>query len=280
MATAMDEMHSQHPDLPQHVTECTGGYPDGVCDITKGTTSRTLLVVHFVLLSAAQIITAVPSLVKVRVNTLPHSLFPFFYRLWFVPNIFTLSPGMEGFGWNHEWDMSNILLGAAAHWSSSGVKWILALDEHCGPTLPKVTFTNGRPLVAIPSWANSEQDVQYNQDYYSIKHMSKFLLSQGASHAANTTTTAAAAAAAVDGSSSAYGSTVRVATAVKSSDGTNTNNLILESFLNEKTHLVIVIAMNKDHSNALDIHLTQGEEVSFADSLPPFSTKVYQWVKK
>jgi len=188
---------------------------------------------------------------------------------------------MEGFGWNHEWDMSNILLGAAAHWSSSGVKWILALDEHCGPTLPKVTFTNGRPLVAIPSWANSEQDIQYNQDYYSIKHMSKFLLSPGASHAANTTTITAGAA--LDGGpSAADGSTVRVGTAVKPTDGTNsdTNNLILESFFNEKTHLVTVIAMNKDHSKALDIHLTQGEEVSFADSLPPFSTKVYQWIKK
>ncbi len=182
---------------------------------------------------------------------------------------------MEGFGWNHEWDMSNILLGAAAHWSSSGVKWILALDEHCGPTLPKVTFTNGRPLVAIPSWANTEQDIQYNQDYYSIKHMSKFLLSQGASHTSNTTTTAA-----VDGFSVTNGSTVRVGTAVKPSDGTNTNNLILECFLNEKTHLVTVIAMNKDHSNALAIQVTQGEDVSFADSLPPFSTKVYQWVKK
>jgi glucosylceramidase len=64
MATAMDQMHNAFPQYDQHVTECTGGYPNGVCDINKG---------------------------------------------------------MDSFGWNHEWDMSNILLGAAAHWSSSGV---------------------------------------------------------------------------------------------------------------------------------------------------------------
>lgn len=38
MANAMDQLHAQYPHLPQHVTECTGGYPDGVCDITKGST--------------------------------------------------------------------------------------------------------------------------------------------------------------------------------------------------------------------------------------------------
>ena len=195
----------------------------------------------------------------------------YFLYLQYLPR----TPGMEGFGWNHEWDMSNILLGAAAHWSSNEVKWILALDEHCGPTLPKVTFTNGRPLVAIPSWASAEKDIQYNQDFYSIKHMSKFLVS-GASQAGNTTATAGA----VGGTSSSAGSTVRVGTAIKPSDGTDTSNLILESFYNEKTHLVTVIAMNKDHNNALPIHVDQGQEVSFGDSLPPFSTKVYQWIKK
>ena len=36
----------------------------------------------------------------------------------------------------------------------SGVKWLLALDENCGPVLPDVTYRTGRPLVTIPSWAN------------------------------------------------------------------------------------------------------------------------------
>jgi len=49
MATAMEDMHSQHPDLPQHVTECTGGYPDGVCDITKGTTFLIIFFFNYVL---------------------------------------------------------------------------------------------------------------------------------------------------------------------------------------------------------------------------------------
>lgn len=36
MATAMDQMHEQFPTYDQHVTECTGAYPGGICDITKG----------------------------------------------------------------------------------------------------------------------------------------------------------------------------------------------------------------------------------------------------
>jgi O-glycosyl hydrolase len=36
MAPAMDQLHEAYPQYEQHVTECTGGYPDGICDITKG----------------------------------------------------------------------------------------------------------------------------------------------------------------------------------------------------------------------------------------------------
>jgi glucosylceramidase len=79
MASAHEQLHKAFPDKEQHMTECTGGYPNDKCDITQG---------------------------------------------------------MTGFGYNHEWDMSNLYLGAAGHWASSGVKWIIALDENCGPTLP------------------------------------------------------------------------------------------------------------------------------------------------
>lgn len=184
---------------------------------------------------------------------------------------------MEGFGWNHEWDMNNILLGAAAHWSSSGVKWILALDEHCGPTLPDVTFTNGRPLVAIPSWASSEQDIQYNQDYYSIKHMSKFLTPQKTSPSDKPTTSASVVS--PQSSDKAEGSTVRVGTVVQPIGGADVHTLLLESFYNAENNLVTVIAMNRDHSHDARIQVTQGEDVHFSDTLPGFSTKVYQWTK-
>lgn len=207
------------------------------------------------------------------------------YNSQFFLNIFFA--GMTGFGWNHEWDMSNILLGAAAHWSSSGVKWILALDEHCGPTLPKVSFTNGRPLVAIPTWANSEEDILYNQDYYSVKHMSKFLVPQGASGLANSTTgssgsvrSAGASASSSTSAGTSASSTVRVGTSVRPVNGGDASSLILESFYNADTNTVTVIAMNKDHNNALPVQVTQGENVFFSDTLPPFSTKVYQWIKK
>lgn len=36
MAPAMEQVHAAFPGYEQHVTECTGAYPDSVCDITKG----------------------------------------------------------------------------------------------------------------------------------------------------------------------------------------------------------------------------------------------------
>ena len=38
MARAHDEVHAAYPALEQHVTECTGSYPDNVCDISQGMT--------------------------------------------------------------------------------------------------------------------------------------------------------------------------------------------------------------------------------------------------
>lgn len=234
MASSMEKMHSAYPDVPQHVTECTGAYPNGVCDISKG---------------------------------------------------------MESFGWNHEWDMSNILLGAASHWSSSGVKWIIALDENCGPTLPDVSFTNGRPLVSIPSWATSAGDIHYNQDYYSIKHMSQFLTPQSWNAALNGTDAKPQAAKNLtkqqgadqdkkvqgQGQGNTEGNTVRVGTGFNSW-GADLSQLILESFYTAETNTVTVIAMNKDHSNDMYLQVSQGG-VWFADTLPKFGTKVYQWQK-
>jgi hypothetical protein len=61
-----------------------------------------------------------------------------------------ISKGMDGFGYNHEWDMRNVFLGAVVHWAQSGLKWITVADKHCGPILPQVDFKWGRPLVSMP----------------------------------------------------------------------------------------------------------------------------------
>jgi hypothetical protein len=169
--------------------------------------------------------------------------------------------------------MSNILLGGAAHWSASGVKWILALDETCGPTLPLVTYKNGRPLVSIPSYAASESDIYFNQDYYSIKHMSRYLSATDAEstvRVTTTTTTAAVAAATATTSPSTVPNKSKANDAISS--------VLVESFYNAKTNIVTVIAMNKDHENDIEVQMTQGGE-SFSDMLPLFSTKIYQWIK-
>lgn len=94
----------------------------------------------------------------------------------FPNNTCNISQGMTGFGENHEWDMTNILLGATSYWSQAGVKWLLALDENCGPVLPQVTYRWGRPLVSIPSTASTLADISYNQDYWTISHMSRYVV--------------------------------------------------------------------------------------------------------
>ena len=145
------------------------------------------------------------------------------------------------------------------------MKWILALDESCGPTLPLVTYKSGRPLVSIPSWATSMDDIHFNQDFHSIRHMSQFLVpdnvSSGVRRSANASTT--------DRNTHRVESTVTAGSALDS--------LLLESFFNAQTGVVTVIAMNTDHDNEVEVGLAQGDSVSFWDTLPVFSTKVYQW---
>lgn len=146
------------------------------------------------------------------------------------------------------------------------MKWILALDEHCGPTLPDVTFTSGRPLVSIASNATSFADIYFNQDFHSIKHMSRFLTSGAVM--------ASSAGAAVKGEGAAGTGTVRVTTTAS----TQIDSLILESFYHAATKTVTVIALNKDHENDVIVRLTQGS-TTFVDSVPKFGTKVYQWTE-
>jgi O-glycosyl hydrolase len=205
MITALQQIHSLYPQASQHITECTGSYPDSTCDITQGMTS---------------------------------------------------------FGWNHEWDMKNLFLGAARYGSSSGTKWILALDENCGPVLPGVEFTFGRPFVSIPLSLKSNvtmDDIQWNQDYWTTAHMSKFISPND----------------------------VRVDTLVtmitatgreRGSEGENqTSDMILsESFYNPLTRQVTCILMNLNHEQEQILSISQ-ETVQFQYTVPPWSTVIFRW---
>ncbi len=189
MVHAQEELHRLFPTKEQHVTECTGSYPNDKCDITQG---------------------------------------------------------MTGFGFNHEWDMSNLYLGAAGHWASTGVKWVIALDEFCGPTLPLVSYKNGRPLVAIRSNATTESDIYFNQDFWTIAHMSKFL-SRG---------------------SYRIGSTV---------SGESAGSILSESFIDKTAGILTTLLMNSDHTNEIAVTIKIGPQIVHQDSVPPFSTKIYRW---
>ena len=191
MAVALDKMQLlyPYPSYPQHITECTGGFPNSVRDITQG---------------------------------------------------------LSGFGYNHEWDMNNIFLGASSHYAVSGVKWIIALDENCGPVLPLVSWRSGRPVVSIPTNASSMSDIRFNQDFWSISHMSRFVLP----------------------------GSIRIRSQVI---GTHTSSLLVtESFLFPTTQQISMIAMNTDKQNPVSVIIKQGS-ILFSHSIPPFSTVVFQW---
>jgi hypothetical protein len=132
-----------------------------------------------------------------------------------------------------------------------GVKWILALDEHCGPVLPLITYRNGRPLVSIPSTASSMNDIKWNQDYYSLRHMSAFVHGGG--------------------------NVQRVSSQKNYNDN---NNIQAEAFYNTHNGLMTVVVMNNDHWNSQSLYFASNNyAIQFMDTLPPFATKIYQWTQ-
>lgn len=188
MKIALSTLQSSYPTMEQHITECTGSFPDAVCNINRG---------------------------------------------------------MEGFGWNHEWDMQNLFLGPVSLGSKSTTKWIFALDENCGPTLPLVTYTFGRPFVSVPSWATSIDDIKFNQDYWTTRHFSQFVKP----------------------------GFQRISTSV---DHFNNENVIIESFTDGSNETITTIVMNLDHENDMAIHFSEGQ-TSFTITLKKFTTMVLQW---
>jgi glucosylceramidase len=189
MSEALDAMTAVYPNFEQHITECTGSYPDDTCDITRG---------------------------------------------------------MEGFGYNHEWDMQNLFLGAVSHNAKSGTKWILALDENCGPVLSTVTYKNGRPFVSIPKYATTSADIKYNQDFWTASHLSRFF-EAGA---------------------------VRIGRSISSSKTSSANNLLLECV--SKSAKTTCMVANLNHQNAYSLQVEDGS-VSFSYNIPPWATAVLQW---
>lgn len=154
-----------------------------------------------------------------------------------------ISKGMDGFGWNHEWDMKRLFLGNTAHWGQSATKWISVLDENCGPTLmDDFGGWHGRPLIAIPSWASSIDDIQFNQDFWTVAHMARFV--HPGSHRVTT-------------SGDRQGS-------------------IVEAFKDEADNTVTLLALNTDHGSDMQLSISyNGKQVEYI--VPAWGTAVLQW---
>jgi glucosylceramidase len=156
-----------------------------------------------------------------------------------------IGKGMDSFGWNHEWDMTLLFLGNAAHWGQSSLKWMAVLDENCGPTLrgpAPYGKWHGRPLVAVPSHAENLADVKFNQDYWSRSHMSRFV-QPGAQ---------------------------RLLTLGQR------RGSIIEAFRDEAAGTVTLMAINKDHAKSLELNATYGE-CRLRYTLPEWGTAVLVW---
>ena len=166
----------------------------------------------------------------------------------FPDNECNISRGMDDFCGNHEWDMQNLFLGAAAHGSSSGVKWIMALDENCGPTLPLVSYKNGRPFISIPTDVKREDDIKFNQDFWTTMHMSKFI----------------------------QPGSVRIGSTVTTSDS---SNFLSESFYDIKRNVITCVTMNLDSATPLtfSVYFGSSKVILYNYVIPQRSTIIFEW---
>jgi glucosylceramidase len=72
---------------------------------------------------------------------------------------------------NLMWHTRNILIGSTRNWAKTALWWNIALDENNGPYLPG-GCSGCRGVVTIDS---SDGGVEFNEEYYSIAHASKFV---------------------------------------------------------------------------------------------------------
>ncbi|MEI7982683.1 MAG: glycoside hydrolase family 30 beta sandwich domain-containing protein [Bacteroidota bacterium] len=74
------------------------------------------------------------------------------------------------FGSNLMWYMKNIFIGTALNWSKSALLWNLALDQNYGPQNHGCSNCRG-----VITYDLSNNQITYNEEYYSIAHFSKFV---------------------------------------------------------------------------------------------------------
>lgn len=72
-----------------------------------------------------------------------------------------------------KFDMHNLIIGATRNWSRSVIKWNIALDQNHGPTNGGCFNCGG--LVTINHTATTPATISYNEDYYALGHISKFV---------------------------------------------------------------------------------------------------------
>merc|ERR1712070_725006 len=131
----------------------------------------------------------------------------------------------------------------------SGTKWISALDENCGPTLEGDGLEassgggwHGRPLVAIPSWASSMGDIHFNQDFWTVAHMARF---------------------------------VRPGSRRVTTSGERQGQFV-EAFKDEADNSVTLLALNTDHGSAMQLSISyNGQQLDY--TVPAWATAVIQW---
>lgn len=74
------------------------------------------------------------------------------------------------FGDNLVWDMQNLFIGVLNNWGNGSMKWNIALDQDNGPYVGGCT--DCRALVTVNTINNA---ISYNEDYYAVGNMSKFI---------------------------------------------------------------------------------------------------------
>lgn len=155
-----------------------------------------------------------------------------------------ISKGMHHFGHHNAWDLQNVLLGAISHHARGATKWNVVLDENCGPYLPEpMDYHWGRPLVSIPSTATALADIHFNQDFWTLAAMSRF---------------------------------VRPGAHVVSSRSFNLSNSLAVAFKDNSTETMTVIAFNAARHKSLVLEVRLGN-CKLQYTLPAWATAVFVW---
>jgi hypothetical protein len=59
--------------------------------------------------------------------------------------------------------------------------------------------------------------------------------------------------------------------------GANSGSILSESFVDQTQGILTTLVMNVDHTNSVSLLIKDNANLSYEDSIPPFSTKVYRW---